>query len=531
MEAMMRRLVLWVFGLLALAAPLAAQDRKISDLTSGSPAQAADMIPIARSGANYRLAGSDFCLIVAGTAAPGATECDAANEVGRLYHQTGDPASVNLQLWRCTQTGAASYAWHPASHQVGTAAPATCTVGAVFFDSDATAGLNWFGCTAANTWTVLGTTVTAGSGITTSGTGPVTVSADRAVVPFKGSGTADPPATCGDTGDDYLLHDTYLETDTSEISICIAVDTWALIGHVADDKVIVGTGTAAIVETLPACTDTGGNHLNYDAGGTPGSRFSCGTSGAASADFDPTTFIFYEEFMGGPTNLASANMGSQNMSYSAVGGGGSASALIASAAATPGLYRIQTDTTDNVGQVLYANEGPTGWNAAEAFLDFRVAMGSVGDISSQVMWVGLLNAASGILSMSSGVYFRCDTDLSDTAFIAVICDSSTDGCQSAGDNTNQETHPSTITPSDGGTYRFRIHIDPDGGPGSTLKVFMRVNTETEVTFCSSGCDSTVAQFPTGAMHIGIGVVNRSDSAANTANDVDYVYLRITGLAR
>lgn len=38
----------------------------------------------------------------------------------------------------------------------GTTAPATCTVGDVFFDTDAAAGSNWFGCTATNTWTAQG---------------------------------------------------------------------------------------------------------------------------------------------------------------------------------------------------------------------------------------------------------------------------------------------------------------------------------------------------------------------------------------
>lgn len=40
--------------------------------------------------------------------------------------------------------------------KVGTSAPGTCTVGDLFFDSDATAGSNFFGCTATNTWTLLG---------------------------------------------------------------------------------------------------------------------------------------------------------------------------------------------------------------------------------------------------------------------------------------------------------------------------------------------------------------------------------------
>lgn len=38
----------------------------------------------------------------------------------------------------------------------GATLPATCTIGQVFFDTDAPAGQNLYGCTATNTWTVLG---------------------------------------------------------------------------------------------------------------------------------------------------------------------------------------------------------------------------------------------------------------------------------------------------------------------------------------------------------------------------------------
>ena len=55
----MRTLVLGFLSLL-LAGTCIAADKKISELTSGSPLQATDMIPIARGAANFRLAGSDF---------------------------------------------------------------------------------------------------------------------------------------------------------------------------------------------------------------------------------------------------------------------------------------------------------------------------------------------------------------------------------------------------------------------------------------------------------------------------------------
>ena len=44
-----------------------------------------------------------------------------------------------------------------------TAVPGTCSIGMIYFDNDATAGVNLYGCTASNTWTLLGDGGGAGS--------------------------------------------------------------------------------------------------------------------------------------------------------------------------------------------------------------------------------------------------------------------------------------------------------------------------------------------------------------------------------
>ena len=230
---------------------------------------------------------------VKGTAAFTAGDCDAAAEVGRFYLQSGDPATVNLQLFRCTQTGAATYAWHPVAYQLATTAPGTCTVGNIFFDSDATAGSNLFGCTAADTWTLLGgamgdpgangvmvrtaantstaRTLTAGSGISiangTGVSGNPTISGDRTVLVYKGAGTADPPAACGDPGvDTYELQDLYLETDTNEVYVCVVLDTWQLI--------VTPSDTATFTNKTFDANGTGNSLSNVDvadlANGTDG---------------------------------------------------------------------------------------------------------------------------------------------------------------------------------------------------------------------------------------------------------------------
>lgn len=50
----------------------------------------------------------------------------------------------------------ATNTWAFGSWTAATTAPATCTVGQLFFDTDATAGQNIYGCTATDTWTLQG---------------------------------------------------------------------------------------------------------------------------------------------------------------------------------------------------------------------------------------------------------------------------------------------------------------------------------------------------------------------------------------
>jgi hypothetical protein len=92
--------------------------------------------------------------LTGGTSAPSSGACDAAAEMNRVYVRYGAPASYPTQIYLCKQTGTSTYAWEPIGYRVGTTAPAKCTVGDVFFDSDATAGQNIYGCTATDTWTL-----------------------------------------------------------------------------------------------------------------------------------------------------------------------------------------------------------------------------------------------------------------------------------------------------------------------------------------------------------------------------------------
>lgn len=91
----MKRLALCVLCVV-LAASATAQDKKISELTSGSPAQATDMLPIARSGANFRLAASDFLWSPVGAVTT--TRQLTADESGTIITNAGDTDGATVTL-------------------------------------------------------------------------------------------------------------------------------------------------------------------------------------------------------------------------------------------------------------------------------------------------------------------------------------------------------------------------------------------------------------------------------------------------
>jgi len=65
--------------------------------------------------------------------------------------------------------------------------------------------------------------------------------------------------------------------------------------------------------------------------------------------------------------------------------------------------------------------------------------------------------------------------------------------------------------------------------GGNPTVYMRVNDETEKTFCSSGCTSGVT-FPDETMAPIIHYGTRAASAVRSG-DLDYMHLLISGLSR
>jgi hypothetical protein len=98
----------------------------------------------------------------------------------------------------------------------GTALPAQCATGQVFFKSDAPSGANVYACTAQNVWTAQGVP-SAGSGVVISGN---SIAVEDAVVPMYYTGTGAPTITCV-TG-----RDLYIDTAAGVLYFCKAAGQW-----------------------------------------------------------------------------------------------------------------------------------------------------------------------------------------------------------------------------------------------------------------------------------------------------------------
>lgn len=161
--------------------------------------------------------------------------------------------------------------------KTGTTAPGTCSVGELFYDTDATAGQNLFGCTATNTWTQLGGSggglgdpgadgVVVRSGLNTTINRTITGTSNEVDV-TNGNGVSGNPtlalaATLNLTSKTVRIPnsttlpgtcsvgDIYMDTDATSgqrLYLCQATNTWAVQGDGAGsftaNQLLYGTGS------------------------------------------------------------------------------------------------------------------------------------------------------------------------------------------------------------------------------------------------------------------------------------------------
>ncbi len=101
------------------------------------------------------------------------------------------------------------------------------------------------------------------------------------VLKANGSGVV----SAASAGTDYVAPGGALGTPSSGTATNITGLPLTGLVAASDDQTIVSSGSAFVAKTLPDCTDTGGNHLNYTQGTN---AFSCGTSGGGTGTVTAT---------------------------------------------------------------------------------------------------------------------------------------------------------------------------------------------------------------------------------------------------
>jgi hypothetical protein len=299
-----------------------------------------------------------------------------------------------------------------------------------------------------------------------------------------------------------------------------------VIGGGAGAAPAVGTrsgNTTAFVTTTG--TQTSGNCVSIDANGNHiASGAACGGSG-----YDPsstTILVWRDEFSSGLGT--DGNVGDLNMQLSQTAAVGTAAQNLTTEPNHPGILRLSSGTTDNGGPLIFPTtldgDDVTGEEWTTTWIIKPVTA-----VTSVHLAVGL--SVGGTIAATGAIRAFFDTDLSHATWIFQVCDSSTTGCQSAGDDTNSDTVASTKAPVGDLWQAVTIRHCMTCGPAGVEMIGMKVGSagayETEITFCSSSCDSTMGNKPTAdGLLPSVGVVARA-SATNRDLDVDLFYMTIS----
>jgi hypothetical protein len=361
--------------------------------------------------------------------------------------------------------------------------------------------------------------------------GDIDITVDSAVFSRFASGTADATGNCSPGT-------FFVRTDTNEAWFCTATNTWTKVVKTASTLTanlpVIGGGTSLVAvgtrsgNTTAYVTTTGsqtsGDCVSIDASGNHiASGAACGGSSAPDILDFTHTYVKDEFSLGGSTTGIIGDLGwSLTQSASA----GTVAANQAAQANHPGLIALNTGVTDNGGPtiaMLTAEAGDYGSEDWEA--NFIIQPEDA--VTDTCISVGLNAGAAPATTSAIRAIF--DSDHSHATWIFQLCDSSTTGCQSAGDDTNADTVASTKVPAAGTWQRIRIRR-VTAGVGGLPTIYMSVGDagamETEKTFCSSGCDSTAGNMPTAALGFKLAITAR---AATTNKDlfVDFFGVGIT----
>jgi hypothetical protein len=295
--------------------------------------------------------------ITASTSAPSSSACDASNEVGSLHIRTGNQSSVPTGVSICKQTGSSTYAWGPIGWYSQTTAPATCVVGEIWFDTDASAGSNLNLCTSTNTFTAV------------SGGGAGTPAGSTTEVQYNSSGSFGAEA-----GFEYDPATNTLSVD--KISLTGAASE-SVLTDISTPSAPSAGKTATYTKSGRWCTRAnGGSEVCYADGNSSGEA----TKGVAGA-YDATSWNGSSET---PTkdavrdkieSMSSGGASTLSFSYPPVqdGAGWRASTLSAFSGDNNAVGFYPWNETDGSKYALVKGMVPAGWTSGTvtAYITFQ----------------------------------------------------------------------------------------------------------------------------------------------------------------
>ncbi len=220
----------------------------------------------------------------------GLSVCDNQAASTRRNMARGDLQGNALDLLATTASIIdASQASRTAPCKVNDNAPAACQVGDCWFDSNAPAGQNEYGCTSTNTWTLQGSAAAAGIDITDVGGMPTSLTGQAGNMLKVNS---------AETGYELIATEEVADADLSAqvVTVCASGCDYATIQAALTATVSIGTASAPVlIQIQPGrfseCVDVlhTNDYTTLRGAGMDASEIYCATGSEAALQFTPTS--------------------------------------------------------------------------------------------------------------------------------------------------------------------------------------------------------------------------------------------------